>query len=312
MSEVNHSVMSAYSEASFESYDARADAKRAKDIAKTESPFHIEVRFLGGLSQTQMQVFKDAADRWTKLIVGDLPDVIVSGEVIDDVRIFAQGTHIDGVGGVLGQAGPTLVRPPSAGRHAFLTVTGTMQFDTADLASMESQGILNDVITHEMGHVIGCTGFVWENKGLVTGKETENWAFTGPLATAEYGKLGDLISVAHNGSNAQPKPVPVENRHGPGTAGSHWRETVLGNELMTGFVAHSGGNPLSRVTGGMFGDIGYDVDLNACDPYQLPSHLLLAEMGLLAGRDYEALGVVLPTIPLVASEESMDTSRLGS
>lgn len=312
MSELKHSVTSAYSEASYETYDARANMQRAKDIAETNSPFHIEVRFLGGLSPTQMQVFKDAADRWTKLIVGDLPDVVVSGELIDDVRITAQGVPIDGVGGVLGQAGPTLVRPPSAGRHAFLTVTGTMQFDIADLAAMETRGILNDVITHEMGHVIGCTGFVWENKGFVTGKESENWAFTGPIAMAEYGKLGDPCSAPAVSASAQSKPVPIENQHGPGTRGSHWRETVLGNELMTGFVAQSGGNPLSRVTGGMYADIGYDVDLNACDSYQIPSHLVLAEMGLFAAHDYESMGVVLPTIPVIASEESMDSSTLES
>jgi hypothetical protein len=297
-----------YSEPDFETYDARADSQRAKELAETESPFHIEVRFRGGLTTSQRQVFKDAANRWTKLIVGDLPDVIVSGQTIDDVRIDAQGVAIDGVGGVLGQAGPTLVRPPSAGKHAFLTATGVMQFDTADLASMEDQGILNDVITHEMGHVLGCIGFIWSQKGFVIGQETRAWAFTGPLAASEYGKL---LGSSAMGS---PKPVPIENQHGPGTRGSHWRETVFGNELMTGFVSQSGSNPLSRVTGGMFGDIGYDVDLNVCDPYQLPSHLELAEMGALGltERDYEARGVVLPTIPLVASEESMNLSSLES
>lgn len=33
--------------------------------------------------------------------------------------------------------------------------TGDMQFDTADLSAMEADGTLNDVIMHEMGHVIG-------------------------------------------------------------------------------------------------------------------------------------------------------------
>ena len=301
-----------YSEANFETYDARADSERAKEVAATGSPFHIEVRFLGGLTASQKQVFKDAADRWAKLIVGDLPDVIVAGQIVDDVRIDAQGVPIDGVGAILGQAGPQLVRPQSAGRHAFLPVTGIMQFDTADLASMETRGILNDVITHEMGHVLGCNGFVWERKGFVVGNETENWAFIGPMATSEYGKLTDPCSSGPAAAADHSKPVPIENLHGPGTRGSHWRETVFGNELMTGFVSQSGGNPLSRVTGGMFGDIGYDVDLVACDSYQLPSHLQLAEMGLLAQatRDYETLGMVLPTIPLVASDESMDLSRI--
>lgn len=32
---------------------------------------------------------------------------------------------------------------------------GFMQFDTADLRHMENEGTLVDVITHEMGHVLG-------------------------------------------------------------------------------------------------------------------------------------------------------------
>jgi hypothetical protein len=41
------------------------------------------------------------------------------------------------------------------------------------------------------------------------------------------------------------------------------------NELMTGFI-DQGANPLSRVTIASFGDLGYQVDLSAADPYTLP------------------------------------------
>jgi hypothetical protein len=297
--------MSEYSETNYETYDAWADAAAAMELGETQSPFHIEVSFRGGLTESQKQAFKNAADRWTRVIVGDLPDAMVNGERIDDVLIEAQGAPIDGVGRVLGQAGPRLVRPASAGKHAFLPITGTMQFDTADLASMEQRGILNDVITHEMGHVLGCVDFIWERKGLVTGRETEAWAFTGQSAMAEYGKLLDPCSPAGVDAEGAPKPVPIENQHGPGTRGSHWRETVFGSELMTGFVSQSGGNPLSRVTAGMLEDLGYQVNRNESDKYNLPGHLELAEMGLLAAAfDYESLGVVLPTVPLIAADES--------
>jgi len=300
--------VASFRSADYEIYHARADAQRAREIAETESPFHIEVRFLGGLTDSQMQVFRDAADRWAQVIVGGLPDVQVDGEVIDDVVIDAQGIPIDGVGGILGQAGPRLVRPPGAGRHAWLTIKGQMEFDTDDLATMEERGTLLDVITHEMGHVIGFTDTIWQRKGgLITGRDTPQWAFVGPRAMAEYGKLRDPATGEPVGGG-DPTPVPIEDQHGPGTRGSHWRETVFGNELMTGFVSASG-NPLSRVTGGLFADIGYDVDLDACVPYELPSHLQLAAMGLLASvgatRDRDDLGVVLPTIPLVAAEETL-------
>ena len=56
---------------------------------------------------------------------------------------------------------------------------------------------------------------------------------------AEYGKL----------KGSGPVAVPVENNGGPGTADSHWRETLFRNELMSGFIAASN-NPLSRLTVG--------------------------------------------------------------
>ena len=85
-------------------------------LAATKSPFTIEVRFLGGLTEAEKDAFKAAADRWAKAIVGDLPSVVVDGEVVDDVLILAQGTPIDGGGGILGQAGPTHLRPSPAMR----------------------------------------------------------------------------------------------------------------------------------------------------------------------------------------------------
>jgi hypothetical protein len=109
------------------------------------------VRFLGGLTETQKQAFRSAADRWTTVITGDLPAVLVDGETIDDLLILAQGADIDGSGNILGQAGPTNLRPLNAGAAALLPAKGIMEFDTADLEQMEARGTLNDVITHEMG-----------------------------------------------------------------------------------------------------------------------------------------------------------------
>ena len=106
-----------------EVYIAQAKASIAAELAPAAvavSPFMIEVRFLGGLTPKQKNAFKSAADRWSRVIVGDLPSVKVDNEVIDDVVILAQGSPIDGVGRILGQAGPTHLRPQSAGVAAFL------------------------------------------------------------------------------------------------------------------------------------------------------------------------------------------------
>jgi len=252
-----------------EKYVAHKSVKAGAAARAIRSAYTIEVRFMGGLTATQKAAFKKAADRWTKVIVGDLPSVMVGGELIDDLLIEAKGIAIDGSAGILGQAGPTNLRPASAGASAFLPAKGIMQFDTADLADMEADGTLVDVITHEMGHVIGI-GTIWEEKGVLAGAGTSNATFTGARAKKAFGIL--------KGKGAT--PVPVENTGGEGTADSHWRESVFKNELMSGFIA-AAGNPLSRVTAASLQDLGYAVNMSAAEAYSLPNLQLLAERGLL-------------------------------
>ena len=274
-----------------EVYVVRADAKRAK-AAKAAAPFTITVVFLGGLTTAQKNAFKTAANRWSKVIVGDLPDVVVNGQVIDDVLIEASGVAIDGPGGILGQAGPTHLRPASAGAAKFIPAKGRMQFDTADLANMQANGTLGDVITHEMGHTLGI-GTIWSIKGLLTGASGNNPTFTGKNAKKEYGTL----------KGTGPAAVPVENTGGPGTKNSHWRETVFRNELMTGFVAGPP-NPMSRLTVASLKDLGYVVDLTKAEAYALPNLLQLAE-GALLGAPHDHGGLVIPTVPMELPDDSL-------
>src|SRR5262245_35257377 len=93
-----------------ERYLARKGADVSHEVtaarAARGSCYTIQVEFLGGLTDEQKDAFKGAANRWTHAITGDLPDVRVSGEIIKNLRIRAQGSRIDGSGEVLGQAGP--------------------------------------------------------------------------------------------------------------------------------------------------------------------------------------------------------------
>ena len=142
-----------------------------------------------------------AADRWAQIIVGDIPDVVVDGIAVDDIVIDASAPTIDGVSGILGQAGPTAFRNGS-----MLPSRGIMEFDQADLADLQSSGDLLNVIVHEMGHVIGI-GTIWDSLGLVQNVGTEIH-FTGSRAVAEYN------SIFGTSGNF----VPVETDGGSGTA----------------------------------------------------------------------------------------------
>ena|GEM_PF-6407301 len=220
------------------------------------SQYKLEVVFPdNSLTASQKAIFTTAANRWAQIITGDLPEVVIETYgLIDDLVIEATGPYIDGVGGILGQAGPTNIRSGS-----YFPASGIMEFDSADLANMEANGSLLNVILHEMGHVLGI-GTIWSNKGLLTGAGGTDPRFTGTGATNEYKNIF---------SNSETS-VPVENTGGGGTRDSHWREATFNNELMTGWL-NSGTNPLSRITAASLADLGYEVNLAAADSYNKPT-----------------------------------------
>src|SRR5262249_2338043 len=122
-----------------------------------------------------------------------------------------------------------------------------------------------------------------------------NPTFSGPRAMEEFGRL----------RGTGPRRVPVENTGGPGTADSHWRETIFRNELMSGFISGPG-NPLSRVTGASLADIGYEVNMEAAEDFALANLLELAESGLLTAPIAPLnVGVMIPIVPLVLPDESL-------
>ena len=223
-----------------------------------ERPFRIHVRFMGGLTPSQEAIFQEAADRWSEVIVGNLPAFDTDIGRVDDLVIDALGIAIDGPGGILGQAGPTRVRPGS-----LLPARGIMQFDSADIQQLENSGELIDVIIHEMGHVLGI-GTLWTSLGLLQGSGTDEPQLTGMNSMREY---STLIGASN------PTPVPVENMGGEGTREGHWRESVFDTELMTGFD-DPGRNALSRLTVASLQDIGYQVNYEVADIYFLPFQLL--------------------------------------
>jgi hypothetical protein len=163
-----------------------------------------------------------------------------------------------------------------------------MSFDTADLDRMEANNTLTDVILHEMGHVLGF-GTLWSRMNLISGAGTVNSVFVGANAMREYAVLT---------SRPTPTPVPVENMGRPGTRDGHWRESVFGHELLTGFLSGAT-RPVSRVSVAAFEDMGYEVDYTAAAAFALPTALFLAEMGILGNRGPMDTCIIRRTEPVV-------------
>lgn len=220
--------------------------------------FHIDFSF-AGLDSVQQSYFTQAADFWGSVITG------YNGSVTDSritgVSINASAASMDGVGGILGSAGPqTLWGGPGwhTGGYA-LAKTGVMQYDTADISNMIGNGTFTAVIEHEMAHVLGF-GTLWEANHLYT------------AGSGQYAGAYGLAAWKNEFKQASAAYVPVELDGGTGTANGHWNEVANGAanvgiadsqgrdmkyELMTGWL----NSPafLSNTTVQSFRDLGYSV-----------------------------------------------------
>ena len=266
--------------------------------------FQIELHFLTSMTASQEAAFNNAVARWEGLITGDLSAQWFSydgnecgmpvDEVVDDLAINVLLEDIDGPGKVLGSAGPCFIRSTGG-----LPMFGNMRFDIADVAQLETDGRFGDVVLHEMGHVLGF-GVLWGNMALLSDDNgllddcfpiaddpppplTTDPFFNGTLAIAAFNNNG--------GSSYTGNKVPVENDYGPGTRCGHWRESVLDNELMTGFAeAPMTVMPLSELTVKSFADMGYTVAASGWDPWSCPS---CASPALVAPAADPAAGIYL-------------------
>jgi hypothetical protein len=219
--------------------------------------YDIKIEFKGTGWTTELQTaFIQAADYFTTVITADLPgsNAFSRGKFIDDLSITAEVSEIDGAGGILGQAGPI-----GTWTQTGLTATGQMEFDVADASDFFALGLWKDIVTHEMMHVLGF-GSLWNVRGhhLVNDNASGQPEFyIGANALAAYQAdpvFGDPDALY----------IPVETDGGAGTAGAHWDDDTLTNELMTGFIGAPGDstapNVLSQFSVMSLADLGYVVN----------------------------------------------------
>jgi hypothetical protein len=225
--------------------------------SRNGSGYNIRIDFKGtGWTSDLQTAFTHAADYLTTVITADLPGsnaFSLGGKFIDDLYIKAQVSEIDGAGGILGQAGPS-----ATWTQTQLTAIGRMQFDVADANSFYQLGLWDDIVTHEMMHVLGF-GSLWNvgDRQLVQNDSAgQPEYYTGENALAAFRDdpvYGDPNAVY----------IPVETNGGAGTAGAHWDEDTLGNELMTGYIGQAsdpfGPNVLSKFSIMSLADLGYTV-----------------------------------------------------
>jgi len=258
---------------------AGACSDSAGPPAPVQPAYKVDLRFFGtATTPTEQTLFANAAARIQQIIAGAVPEVNLTGAdpakncnatgvsvlsgTSQGIIIYASFDSIDGRGKILAQSGPCYIRQKPDGTSDWRTSIGVMKFDTADVAALVGSGSLQDVITHEMLHVLGFGSFWDSTAAKLLINYGVNVSYIGVGGIAGCKSLGGMNTCASS--------VPVEGTQGgDGTINSHWRETTFGNELMTGFINRPP-NPLSIMTIRSLEDLGYMVDVTAADPYTPP------------------------------------------
>lgn len=223
------------------------------------------------------EIMLEAEKFWEDRIAGyssELPVAI--RRQVTALRVSAVVAPVDGVGNILGFAGPDVTVSVSTplGRRYEVALAASITIDLDDFPGMEADGILFDTIVHELGHALGL-GPLWEANSLLEiippGEDNDERVpnYVGSFGLAQYQLESGLFSSPF---------VPIEQEGGPGTAGGHWEDI--------GFFNTAGQfNGRKALMTGTAGDI-----ING-EIVFVPSFLSQASLGSLADLGFAVIGV---------------------
>lgn len=252
------------------------------ELESREKGFDVVFRVIEGSGGPEgVTALAEAEAKLESLIFADLPNESFSGPVcaiggapaaatideeIDDLLVLVRFRNIDGLGGAGASGNPCLIRDGPGP-----TLVGIIDLDLAEWEILTEQ-FRRDFILHETVHVMGLVPNLLNLWGCLaqpsTGPPNTRVAdshFSCPNARSAFELVG--------GSRYTGASVPLENgATRPLTAQTlnhHWRKSVFGAELMTGWFSSGGKAPFSRVTLGALEDLGFGVVAANADAWSL-------------------------------------------
>ena len=256
-------------------------------VGAEQSGYSIDVAVTDGFSASQIDALEQAATRWQEIVRHTRDSDVVwrsrsneCGEArYEQVPHRSRGAFWRGLliqlapasdgqfgGGWHGRVGGRLAQMDHCGHVGAVRnvplrpMIMNVEIDMADVVAWEETGELTTLAMHVIGHALGF-GIMWEDAGLLR-EENGDAHFPRPRAVSAFNAAG--------GNEYSGAKVPVETRREQFLLkGIHWRESVLGVELMTGVLTPGVLNPLSAITIASLADLGYEVDLSLAEAFTI-------------------------------------------
>ncbi|MBX3425122.1 MAG: hypothetical protein KF688_05530 [Pirellulales bacterium] len=206
--------------------------------------FELTLSYSPEITDPQRAAIEQGAQTWRDLVLGYQPGITLTG-----VAVEIAVADLGGPGGTLALASSLVSRLEGG---YLLSESGRVAFDLHDIDLVLEDGLLVDLATHEIAHVLGF-GTKWASNNLQTPGSEQ---YLGPAGLNAYRYEFDDAATF----------VPVELDGGLGMADYHWDESQtvfdllgrpLSEELMTGYLGTV--NYLSVTTIESMRDLGFVV-----------------------------------------------------
>ena len=260
-------------------FSAFADATlKVTTAEEPEDAFDLELVMVDEGTASQNAVITQVAERYESMSgLGDFDGTVsipadecapgmpeLTAQAIDDVSIYVMIGPVDSAGNAVAMSGTCVVRTGFGG-WVGMPALGTIVMDEADIAQLESDGVLEAVVTREMARALGFGPDTWTEHGFLQNASLPedpdaDTHMNAPLVVAAFNAAGGHGFVGGK--------VPLENGAMPGISDAYWRESVFGDEVMTPYLTGDS-QPLSRITLEALYEVGYELDVMMADPFTL-------------------------------------------
>jgi len=261
-------------------YSAFTDAVLEVKAAEPADSFDLELTLVNEGTASQNGIITQVASRYEAMIglggadgtVSMPEDACAPGmpalvqHQVDDFDLWVIIGPLDGAGNAVAMSGTCAERGVSEIGWVGMPGIGAVVLDEADIGQMESDGVLEAVVTREIARALGFNPRIWarddffRNPSLPEAPDADTH-MNAPLVVAAFNDLG--------GADYAGAKVPLENGAMAGISDAYWRESVFGNEVMTPYVT-ADSSPLSRITLEALYEVRLEIDVTMADPFTLP------------------------------------------